>query len=472
MTGRILWLSNDDIIGLTGLPQALLRFPADGSASPSPVEVTGELAEGVLLRSTLPDGRHVLAASWIMEEEFGQSNIMLLDTETGKFRRLTDKGGRAHWSPTGHLLLSRGEVLFVAPFDMARLELSSEPVAITKGLRVGIGYDGRFAVSANGTLAYRPGGRIGANRHLVYLDREGRVLGNWSPDPRAFERVWVSPEGSKLAVRFTSPETNHWQIWVSDMDRPLLRPLVAESGMDCGSPVWMPGADRLVYGCFDQEKGGGIYLRSVEGSGDPELLLARGTADVSIVPSSVSPDGSTVLVSRYSRGESELLLLPVEPDRNGNRQPVSIVMDQSKPQWGMFSPDGRWVIYNSDETGRFEMYIREFLEDRTVGPATLVTGDGGWGGQWSQSDLPSSFDLFYLLGSKAMAVTITTTPQVTVSEPHLLYDFVERRLQWLDLLPDGRFLAVQGGEEEYGAPEIRVVLNFHEEIRRKFAELE
>ena len=141
----------------------------------------------------------------------------------------------------------------------------------------------------------------------------------------------------------------------------------------------------------------------------------------------------------------------------------------SNHQNGRFSPDGHWIVYQSDETGRFEMYIREFREERTVGPATLVTGDGGLWGFWSRTDVKSPYELIYFLGTKIMSVRITTTPRVAVSEPRPLFDTIERRLPWVDLLPDGRFLAVQGSEEEYGAPEIHVVLNYFEEIRRRFA---
>ena len=177
----------------------------------------------------------------------------------------------------------------------------------------------------------------------------------------------------------------------------------------------------------------------------------------------------TMLLNRFSRGKSELLLLPMEPDRNGNRQPISLVTDQSNHQNGRFSPDGHWIVYQSDETGRFEMYIREFREERTVGPATLVTGDGGLWGFWSRTDVKSPYELIYFLGTKIMSVRITTTPRVAVSKPRPLFDTIERRLPWVDLLPDGRFLAVQGSEEEYGAPEIHVVLNYFEEIRRRYA---
>jgi len=200
-------------------------------------------------------------------------------------------------------------------------------------------------------------------------------------------------------------------------------------------------------------------------------LLARLGPEVYFSANDVSPDGSTVLVTRFSAGEPELLSLPLEPDRNGNRQAVPLITDQSRPEGGFFSPDGRWLIYNSDETGRSEMYIRELREDRTVGPATLITGDGGVVGCAPRLVDSSGYDIDYWVGTNLMAVHVSATPQLAFSEPRLLFDRVELRMQGINALPDGRFLMVQGSKEEFATPELHVVLNFDEEIRRRFSEL-
>ena len=221
-----------------------------------------------------------------------------------------------------------------------------------------------------------------------------------------------------------------------------------------------------------------MYIRRADGTGPGKKLLAQESDELTLEPSSFSPDGSTLLVTRWLGGSRyEVLLLPMDDSGpEADRAPMAFLTDHSNPRWGRFSPDGHWIAYMSDDTGRFEVYLREYRSDGAPGPPRLISSGGG--------NLPPGFaysggatrELFYDGGKGQMvAVTITTELGLTVSDPRPILNAKALRLYGkagVLPLPDGRWVAIQEGEEESAPTRIDVVLNFQEEIKRKFAEPE
>jgi Tol biopolymer transport system component len=474
----LVWLADDRIVLGTTKPWSLVAYPADGSAPGEPVPLHGASPDSdfVLLRA-LPDDRTLLATGWFFVEPRGRWEILAVDVETGESRSLIEDSWRAAWSSTGHLLFTRGGSLLGVPFDPERLETTGGPVTIIDGLWANkIWHHGVFDLSASGSLAYLPGGIAGTRRRLALMDRDGRIE-PWSEDERSFVgAVAVSRDGRRLAVTVNDLETQKWEIWASEVERPRLRRLAVEPGSDCDKPVWSPDGQQVAYRCVGTGDSGGVYIRRYDMTDEPVQLIARRSADEWLTATSFSPDGTTLLVSHTLGDEGSILVVPTEAGSDGQRTPTLVSIDQSNPYNGRHSPDGRLLAYDSDETGRDEVYVRRFLPDGSLGPATRISTEGGFYPFWRKGARGEGLEVIYRFRGFEFAVSISEEPALAVSEPRQVIDFLGQELASAVPMPDGRFLVVEFGENE--APSKKrpsrhnVILNFHEEIRRKLAEAE
>ena len=473
MSPGLLWLPGGDLVAPTHKPYRLLRFPSDGGPPKLPVEIdSGD--RGVIFfwpLQPLPDDRHVLAIADTNVRGRYQLDLLLLDVESGELKLLVEDAV-GYWLPSGHLVFNRLDTLLAVPFDLESLELTGGPVAILDGLR--LCYEDLYAcwgVAANGTLLYAPTEEGRTSRRIVYLTRDGDVE-PWSEDSGLFSGVSVSRDGERMAVGVLTKGHTWWETWVSEVDRPRLRPLLVEPSMDCSIGGWSPEGDRIAYSCWGPGTAGGIYLRRWDGTDEPEILMERSDENVRLFPTSFSPDGSTLLIRRRSDGRSETLMLPLTPATDGSREPRVLLPRESNPSTALFSADGRWIAYASDETGRSEVYVRTTTPEGELGPRILVSTDGGTAPRLAPSREGPSQELFYTQGRQLMVVSVTSAPTLAVGEPTPVLDLSLVREQSHAHLPDGRILLVQGSEEERELKELHVILNFQEEIKRKLAEAE
>ena len=276
----------------------------------------------------------------------------------------------------------------------------------------------------------------------------------------------VSPDERSLAVYAATGKGGLSEIWISDVQQPRLRLLVREPGMDCWSRVWSPDSKSLVYLCAGSGQEG-VYIRRTDASSEPELLLERESDDSYDYPTSVSPDGSTLLFKRHvlSKDRDSIWLLPLEPAPNGRRVPKSLLVGEPHLDSPVFSPDGGWVAYGSNETGRFEVYIRRIGPDGDLGSPVVVSSQGGNRPSWVDTPEGPTLQLQYNANDRIMAVSIVPGPAPTVSEPRQVLDLVELNGFSPNHLRDGRWMLVQRGEDEEGATHINVVQNFFEELK-------
>jgi serine/threonine protein kinase len=479
------WLDDVDIVGAARDPWRLMRFPTDGRPQPPPVPVSlPDDLTGLDLWSVLSDGRHLLGMGYRAEAHGFLVDVVLIDTETGQVRVLIEDGHFPSWSETGHILFTRRDVLLAAPFDPDRLEVTGAPLPLLSGLRWCFAtWEGLFDLSRDGTLVYQPGGHWGKDRHLALLDIDGSVT-RWSDDGRVYWGWQPSPDGEQVAIVLINTESRRNEIWISEIDRPRPQPLIAKKGMGCDSPVWSPDAGTLFYSCAGAEGEGGLYAFRLESQGQEELILPRDSEEITLRTISMTPEGSFLLVDRVAGGVRDVLLVPVAPDADGVRQPRVLLPDHSEPSGASVSPDGRYLAYQAADTGRPEVYLRRFHADGSVGRATMVTSFGAFARGWSNSSPEVTPELFFAnFEGKVLAISVTTRgSKLEFSDHRLFADWVDLGLAvdttqlplvgGASILPDGRWLVVQQGEGETGSIPIHVVLNFHEEIKRKFAEAE
>jgi Tol biopolymer transport system component len=303
---------------------------------------------------------------------------------------------------------------------------------------------GDFAFSRLGALVYVPGS-IGVNRTLVWADRQGAVQPVPAP-PRPYFLPRLSPDGRLLAVDMIG----QGDVWVYDFARSTLTRLTFQPPHV--SPIWSPDGKRVAF----SSGGGGKFefaAAPADGSGAVEKLL---TGERFGWLCSWSPDGKTLLFNQIgASGRWQFFALPLE----GDRKPAPIVSSQFTELNGMFSPDGRWIAYQSDESGQNEVYVRPFPGP---GGKWQVSIAGGQLPRWARSGR----ELFFRLEDKVFAVDVETKPVFRAGTPKVLFEG-PYDAGW-DVAPDGkRFLMIRSSDRAATATQAQVVLEWFDDLKRR-----
>jgi serine/threonine-protein kinase len=374
--------------------------------------------------------------------------------ESGELRRLLHGGSFGRYVPTRHLIYVRGGALYAVPFDPDRVETTGASTLLLDGVRVGEGGAAQLSLSRNGTLVYVPGGAMSVSE-LVWVDREGKVEPLGFP-PLPFGTFQLSPEGRRLAVVVNE---RHPEVWIYDLERGTRDKLTLEG--DNANPIWTPDGKRVV---FSSNRGGrtSLYSKAVDGSGDTEVLLP---SDKLPLPYSWTPDGRMLAISTLSSPSGAGLWVHAI---DGERE-MRPFRDTPANEWGPdISPDGRWVAYTSDMSGRYEVYVQAFPSG---GRTWTISTEGGEEPIWS----PGGNELFYRNGDKWMAVPVSLGAQFSAGKPRELFRglFPNVWERSYDVGPGARrFLLLRSMAAEGQPQQPQLVLNWFEELKEKMAEAE
>ena len=443
------WTPNGDAIIFAGA-SGLGRVPAAGGTPEVVARVVETTKDFHAWPQVLPGGKQVLFTAG---QESGPS-IAVRSLETGERRIVIERGSYARYVPTGHLVYAREDKLLAAPFDLDRLQLTGPPAVVLAGVANYSEELGEtpFSVSESGSLVYAPGTASVSQRTLVWVDRQGAVE-PLAAHPRNYGSPRLSPDGQRLAVQIG--EGNNSDIWIYDIPRATLTRLTAE-GYNSG-PLWTPDGKRVTFG---SSTGGGplnLFWKPADGSGTKEQLTESGRFQV---PSSWSPDGQVLaFFERDPTAGWGIWVLPLK-----ERSVRPFLQNKSGERGAVFSPDGRWLAYISNESGRREVYVQAYP---APGRKWQISTEGGNAPVWARSGK----ELFYRNGNKMMAVEITTQPTFRAGTPTLLFEgqYVQSgpgRADY-DITPDGRrFLMVKEDKPREGPRQINVVLNWFEELKR------
>jgi eukaryotic-like serine/threonine-protein kinase len=319
----------------------------------------------------LPDGKHFLYYARGDPPVRGVHVARLDGTET---RRLLDADGAAVYTRSGHLLFARQGELLAQSFDATRLSLDGEAFRVADNVSVNPGISlASLSASASGPIAY---GTDGIRRtQFAWFDRSGRRLETLgTPDQRSMANPSLSPDGSRIA--FSRVVGGNWDIWVIDMQGAVSQVTSALS-LDF-NPVWSSDGRQIFY----QSNLSNIYSRSTtEGTPEQAVLKER----TMVFPVSASPDGSVLLYTRATGPSVDLWYVSLGADRT----PHPFVQTAFNELDGQFSPDGKWVAYQSNDAGHFEIYLQPF-----PGPGDRIQVSAGGGKQvrWARN----GSELFYL----------------------------------------------------------------------------
>jgi len=420
----------------------------------------------------LPSGDELLV-SIISGQGPASRRVVAFNLANRRKKVLIERFGLAQFVPTransfsGHLVSydSTTSALMAVPFDANRLEVSGAPVPLLDGVR-SAGAFGVFAVSGSGMLAYVPG-RSAANaaRAMVWVNRQGVEQPSGAPT-RQYNLPRLSPDGQQVAVEVQDPEAGKADLWVYDLTRNVFTRITSE-GTNI-SPVWMPDGRRLIYATSADssasDSGTGAASRPlrlvsapVDRSAPPAPLVGP---DARLLPSSVAPDGTAVIGYTIAPMSSanEIVAVPLVPPGAGT-EPRTFPTSRFRKLGVVFSPDGRWVAFSANDSGRSEIYVSAY-----PGPGSTVqiSTDGGGVPRWRRDGR----ELFYRSGSRTMAVAIQLEPAFRAGRPELLF---EGTYQGFDVAPDGqRFLMVKNVEAS--APQtdqLNFVVNWLEELKAR-----
>jgi Tol biopolymer transport system component len=354
--------SREDIIVFSNGGYSIQRVSAAGGM---PVDVVkGDARYPVFL----PDGHHFLYTASIGAPEKNGVHVGAL---SGESRRIVaDAIGVAFASHTsgrvGHLLFVRDNTLLGQPFDTATLNTSGDAFPVADSfysfIPGGVGYL-PVAVSENGVLIFGGSG----SSQIEWFDRAGNSLPGTVSGSAAFWEPSISPNEKTLAFRRQMGATT--DIWLRDLDRGVDTRLTSNGATNL-DPFWSPNGDRILFnssqrGTFD------LYQRTVGGAGQDEVLVSNGNIKV---PDQWTRDGRFVVFTELDpKTRQDLWVLPMQSGADA-RRPFAFLHSEFNELYGQLSPDGRWMAYTSDESGRREVYVRRFPEGN--GQQRISTGGG------------------------------------------------------------------------------------------------
>lgn len=448
------WSPDDTIVYQHDVGTGLYRVPI---ANGTPEVLT--VPNGEILEKThrypdfLPGGRSLLmTVNYSNISSYDDADIAVLSLDTGEWTVIIDGGTDPHYVSTprgGAIVYARGSSLMAVPFDLTTMEVRGMPVRVVDGVVTAhVWGNSQFDVSDNGALVYVPGSSEEYLSKIVWATPSG-VEEPTSVDPAAFMSVRLSPDGSRLALTLGGANDD---VWVYSTERGTLGRLT--SGWDSFAPIWTPNGEEIIYSSTrNLEKGVGIFRKHADGRGDPEpLIYGRGL----LMPCSVTPDGSKLIYTDASpdTGEDVWSL-----SLNGDARPEPLLQTSASERWASLSPDGRWLAYVSDESGRDEVYVTSFPEPTG---RWQVSTDGGMLPVWSRD----GWKLFFRQGNDVMVAVIDSPtrpgkPERALRGPYHGLDIYG----WnYDISSDGRVAVIQKTERAHS--ELRVVLNWAEELER------
>ncbi len=446
------WSRSGVIVFAPGPFGALHRVPAAGGASEPATRIDAhDLVTTHRWPHFLPDGRHFLYyAGSHASTGLTNNRVMLASLDSKEAQPLFRARSDAIYS-SGHILYAQATTLLARRFDAKRRALSGEAFPVAEGVR----YDDLltcafFSASETGTLAYHGGGA--ELSRLVWLDRAGKEIGSVGT-PGRYNRPRLSPDGRRLAVEVRDP--GNADIWMHDLSRGLATRFTFDPAED-RTPIWAPDGGSLF---FSRRNGSALeFFRKPASGGGAEQVLA--SIKVIGEVNDWSPDGRSLTLQTFGFGSNaawDLSILSLA-DRKLSTFRSSAFSETS----GDFSPDGRWIAYFSNESGRFEVYVQPFPGP---GGRWQISNAGGETPRW-RSD---GGELYYVApGGRIMAVEVKAAGQgFEAGTPRFLFQTSLRRLPGaqFDPSPDGQRFLVNLSEEDRSLP-ATVVLNWTSGVKR------
>jgi Tol biopolymer transport system component len=403
----------------------------------------------------LPGGRAVLFSGAPTNANWTNAKIAVQSLGTGERRNLIQGGTYPQYAPSGHLVYVQGASLMAVPFDSQRLAVTGAAVPVVEGvLQSPSSGAAQYSLSATGSLVYISGGVQADQRRLVWVTRNGAEQPVAAPGRAYVYPPRLSPDGQRVGVGITEEES---QVWLYDFSRETLNRFTFEGQVNLNA-VWTPDGKWIAIQS-NREGPLNIFWQRADGSGGLEHLI---TSEYNNFPMTWSPDGQLLAFAEINPTTGyDIWVL-----RMSDRKALPFIRTPFNESAARFSPDGRWLAYISDESGRWEIYVQPYPGP---GGKWQISTEGGTEPTWNRNGR----ELFYRSGEKMMAVDIAVQPGFAAGKPKVLfegrYNAAQGATPNYDVSPDGqRFLMIRPVEQAQSAPtQINVVLNWFEELKQK-----
>ena len=462
------WGPDGLIVVATGNPSTGLQLISDAGGATT-VLTRPDTAKGErdhYWPHFLPGGGAVLFTI-VPNGPIENAQVAVLDLETREQKVVVQGASDARYVPTGHLVYGAGGTVRAVAFDLSRLETAGTAIPVVSEVVTTLSEGAaNFGVAGDGTLVYAAGRLQSATRSLIWIDRQGRETVIAAP-ARAYNQPRISPDGTRLAVSISDEQTD---IWIWDIARETLTRATFDPAND-NNPVWSADGQRLV---LASSRGGTLatYWLPADGTGSIEPLSGNGraapsTGSLAQTPTSVSPDGMSLVVEEVNAmGRRELLLIDIATRRT--RPLMETPFDERN---GEISPNGRWIAYQSNESGEYEVYVRPFPDVETG--RWQISTDGGGQPLWSRDGR----ELFFLTPTGTLmtvavgpGIPFKAGPPLKLFERPFLDFGVVNSPRIYDVALDGkRFVmrkTVAGADQTATEPGLVVVQNWTEELKR------
>ncbi len=452
------WTPKDEIILSLADGVGLRKVPASGGQ----MTVLAQAADGqsgLTYPALLPNGRALLFT--LASASTGVPSINVLDFESGKRREVIRAGSGAQYAD-GFVVYAVGATLNAIPFDQERLVTSGEAVPVVNNVMTFAPATANFAMSFNGTLVYAPRTReVGILRTLVWVDRQGHETPLGAP-AHAYAAARISPDGTRIALDIRDQQND---IWTWDTRRDAMTRVTFDPTVDM-CPVWTLDGKRIVWASLRATGSPVLFSQSADGTGTSERM---GFGTNPVFPTSVAPDGRFITWENSGPGSSQDIVLfdPV------SKKSTSLVSTPAAELDGEISPDGRWLAYQSNESGRKEIYMRPF-PNVNAGRWQIST-TGGTRPAWS----PKADEIFFIDSSGGLtSVRLEQSANTIVpSRPQQLFSTRYQPgsttlgidFRGYDVARDGeRFLMIkEPAESTPEAQRVVVVVNWMTELRAR-----
>src|SRR5215472_2637277 len=443
------WGDDDTVYFTKSVTSGIYAVPA-GGGQPRQVTHPGATADDRfhLWPKALPGNNGIIFTVWT-GRSFNDARIEGLSFKTGERKVLVEGGTDGRYLPNGYLAYTRNGTLFAVLFDPKRLEVKGAPVSLIEGVMSGAANgDAAFAVSDNGTLAFRPGSVTSFQRNLVWMDRTGKTS-NIVAEVKPYAFPAISPDGQRIALTL---QGSSFDVWVYDLQRGTLTK--ASFGGDDYRPEWSPDGKMLGY---DSSKSGHqqVYVKHGIAQGG-ETVVTDGPENKEFY--GWTPDGREVIFCRLNKDTGwDLYAAAVE----GDHKVRPLVVAPFNQNQARLSPDGKWLAYVSDESGQPEVFVLA-MNDATN--RAQVSTEGGASPQWTRT----GNELLFTCKNRILSVKFTPGSGLNLGKPVVLFED-KRAWAWngYDIATDGRLVVSRDVDDTGGGTQINIVLNWFAEMKKK-----
>jgi len=434
------WSENGVILFGDGEGGNIYKVPASGGAA-EPVTQLGHKDEAHRWPAFLPDGKHF---ALMVDADRTEDHFLAIGSlDSAEVTSLFNMVSNVIFAPPGYLLFTRSGSLIAQPFDTNTLKPAGEPVALAGNVvgSIANGHRGEFSASSSGILTYRTADQ---DAHLAWVDPSGKPLETFGETAR-FRGLALSPDRSRVAYGKLDADGRTGDIWILDLARGVTSRVTFHPG-SVGFPKWSPDGKTIVYSSAHENPAGGLYKTPADHPGEESPVTVPGRV---CSPDDFTPDGRLLLMECLENGNWDLRITPLD-DPAKARQLTSTPFDEGEAR---LSPDGRWISYDSDESGRGEVYVQDFP---AMTKRILVSSGGGRFSEW-RSDGKEIYYRDSLNRLNAVTLTYGGTAGIEASRPRTLFTLLGD-----SYVPDAggrRFLVSLPAEDPRKAP-VTVVLNW------------